>query len=150
MVKAIPEDVAPYLTSTEVAQLLGVSRACVVRWIDEQRLDAGRDGTRWMIPAESVREFARHWDPDPRAGAGTRRASHEGPAAIWDTLAALVELGPSQTWELATALDRHTGNVRKYLLILRRRGFVTTSSTGVYTITPAGRQHLRKEVSVAS
>lgn len=134
------------LTTVDAGQVLGITPAAVRGHIHAGDLPAHRDGPAWRIRHVDLDRFAARWEP-PR-NADQRRSS--GPDAIWATLNALEVLGEATTGELATAVGRHDGNVRKYLQVLQLGGHVTRSSDGTYLLTESGRHHTRKEHQRAS
>ena len=133
------------LTTTEAARVLGVTRANVGYLIRAERLPAVRVGSRLYLPRAIVQTFSATYVPHVSSG----RRSAGSPQTVWDALQVIAEVGECTTAELGVALDRHEGNARKYVLILRRRGFVESTPTG-HRITTAGRAHLAKETPLAS
>lgn len=139
------------LTTNEAAEILGISAGRVRVYIGEGRLPAHRDGPAWRVNRRDVEEFSRTGVLF-KDGRGPRPS--EAPSATWETLEVLAELEVASVNELALAVNRHPGNVRKYLIILRHRGFAEGLATGDYEITDAGRDHLastrQKEMRHAS
>lgn len=127
------------LTTGEAADLLGISAGRVRVFISEGRLPAHRCGPAWRVRRRDVEEFSRTGVLF-KDGRGPRPS--EAPSATWETLEVLAELGVASANELALAVNRHPGNVRKYLIILRHRGFAEGLANGDYEITDAGRDHL--------
>jgi excisionase family DNA binding protein len=128
------------LTTQQVAAVLGISPSQVRQYITRARtLPARRCGPTWRVKRADLEDFLKDWQPGHAAG---WRRGHEGPDAVWIALHALASLGEATAAEIALAIERHEGNVRKYLGILRCRDFVTTTDSGVYTTTAAGRDHL--------
>lgn len=142
-----PED---DLSTTEAAVLIGLSPSRVRDLISQGRLPAHREGPTWRVrrcDAEAYRDAG----PIFKDGRGSHTTT--GPAAVWETLEVLAEMDEATSSELALAVDRHPGNVRKYLIILRHRGFVRGRPDGINEITDEGRTFLRtmtKEMRTAS
>jgi hypothetical protein len=133
------------LTTGAAASIIGVTDRAVRGFIESGQLVGEREGAHWYLRRDLVEAFAAS-----RIGQRKRtRRACPAPRTAWDALEVVNELHECNAGELAEALDRHEGNARKYLVILRRRGFVE-SINGVHRITPAGRDHLVKEARIAS
>ncbi len=133
-----------FVSTSQAARRLGVTRRQVGVLIASERLEAHRFGPHWYIHHDVLEAFAAAYTPTHNK----RRPSAQG-RTVRDALEVLGEVGECSTAELAEALDRHEGNVRKYLIILRRRGFAERIGDS-HRITPAGRAHLAREVRIAS
>lgn len=135
---------ADFVSTTEAARRLRVSRRQVGALIASERLGAHRFGPHWYIHLDVLEAFAATYKPMQYP----RRSGSQG-RTVWEALEVLSELGECSTSELAEALDRHEGNVRKYLIILRHRGFAERVGD-LHRITAAGRAHLSGEARIAS
>lgn len=124
-----------WLPLVEVAVELGVTRSAVYEMVRQERLEGRQQGSRWLVPRTALTRFKADWVPAPNAGRRlTRRA--DGPKEV---LSLLQDWRDGRVEELAEAMGRHPGNVRKYLRILEVRGlaqrqpegdWVPTQSTG--------------------
>lgn len=75
----------PWLTTQEAADLLGVSRMTVVRWIDEGELSAQKVGTHRRVPLAEVERWRANQAYEAFVASGQRLRRKE--------LAALTALG---------------------------------------------------------
>lgn len=121
------------LTLPEVAQELGVTRSAVYLMIRDGRLAGMQCGPRWHVRREDLEAFKQTYDPAPTAGRrfGPRNGDY-GPAVV---LELLHEWGSATTDELAEILERHPGNIRKYLKLLEHRGHATRDDRGTWSPT---------------
>jgi excisionase family DNA binding protein len=126
-----------WLPLTRVAEELGVTRSAVYLMVMEHRLGGMQCGARWVVRREEVERFRSQWRRPPNAGRRLRRqATHAaGPEQV---LALLQDWGDATVDELAEAIGRHPGNVRKYLRLLEVRGLAARPGTGTWTPTALG------------
>jgi excisionase family DNA binding protein len=127
---ATREDTArEWLPLAKVAEELGVTRSAVYLMVVEHRLEGMQCGARWVVRRSDVERFRAGWQPPPNAGRRLRRRTGvpDGPNEV---LALLEDWGEANVEELAEAIGRHPGNVRKYLKLLEIRGQVRRSGVG--------------------
>ena len=96
-----------YLRISQAADLLGVSDDTVRRWVDAGRLQAGQDGGRASVSAESVAALMRELAPaTPAAAVVAQSARNRFPGIVTrvvrDTVMAQVEIqaGPHRVVSL--------------------------------------------------
>lgn len=53
------EDESSYVSTDEAADMLGVTRATVVTWLTEGRLNGRKPGRKWQVSLASVKEGGR-------------------------------------------------------------------------------------------
>lgn len=109
------------LSLQDVADRLGISRAAVNSMVHDGRLDAVRLGPRWYVCGSEFERFRATYTRPPSAGRklGPRGGS---PQMVDVVHALLLDWGEARVDELSEVLDRHPGNVRKYLAVLEARG----------------------------
>jgi excisionase family DNA binding protein len=118
------------LTTTQAADLVGVSQVAVRHAILEGRLEGSKIGGVWYVDRQSLLDWRRH-----NRGGGPR--GHRP----WERVAAaLDEYGPSTAEELSHLCDLHAGNVRKYLAILAKEGRTERSSDGHWRLATKNQQ----------
>lgn len=124
------------LTLSEVAAILGVTRSAVNLMVHDGRLPARRDGHRWVVSVQDVEFFRESYQPAPSAG---RKLGPRGgqPHMVDVVLELLREWGEARVDELSEVLGRDTGNVRKYLAILRVRGLAVKTSPVTWAAAPS-------------
>jgi excisionase family DNA binding protein len=138
------------ITTTEAADIIGIEPSSVRKLISAGSLPTVRRvGQIYLLDRDVVQEFAttRHRRTARRRGEGPSI-----PTVAWDVLHLLAQVEAFTAAELALALDRHQGNVRKYLAIWRHRGYVATLPTDPvsYRLTEAGHTYLHELTAQAS
>jgi hypothetical protein len=128
-------DAACLLSLQDVAGQLGVTRAAANFMVRDGRLGAQRSGPRWYVCERDLAAFLNDYKPGPAAGRklGPRGGEPELPTVVH---ALLQQWGEARVDELSEVLDRHPGNVRKYLAILRARGLAHKINS--HTWVPTG------------
>lgn len=118
-----------WLALQAVGEELGVTRSAVYLMIRSGRLPGMQCGARWYVRREDLDEFKRTYIPAPTAGRrfGPRSGDANGTDLV---LALLREWGSATSEELAEVLNRHPGNVRKYLSLLKARGLADRDGSG--------------------
>jgi len=118
-----------WLTLPDVAREMGVSRSAVYLWVTSHRLDAMQCGPRWLVRRSDLESFRQRHQLASSAGReyGPRNGDTAGPALV---LELLDEWGEARVDELAEVLQRHPGNVRKYLRLLESRKHVARGEDG--------------------
>ncbi len=128
---AVQDTLDSLLTLTAAAERVGVTVPTIRRRIDAGALRAYKLGRRLLINEDELVEDSAKW---------TRRTAGYAHQSVWMTLLALDQLEePATAAELAIAIGRHDGNIRKYLKILRIREFVDAVGGDQYEITADGR-----------
>ncbi len=118
------------LTTTQAADLVGVTQVAVRHAILEGRLKGSKIGGVWYVDRQPLLEWRRH-----NRGGGPR--GHRP----WERVAsALDEYGPSTAEELSRLCDLHAGNVRKYLAILAKEGRTERSADSHWALTSKNQQ----------
>lgn len=118
------------LTTTQAADLVGVTQVAVRHAILEGRLQGSKLGGVWYVDRQQLLDWRRH-----NRGGGPR--GHRP----WERVAAaLDEFGPSTAEELSRLCDLHAGNVRKYLAILAKEGRTERSAGGLWAVTTQNQQ----------
>ncbi len=139
---------AKLIRSREAGEILDATPRSVRALVHRGVLaTAGRDEQGWLFDPAVVEELAASGVFKPNHGG--RREHPE--AAVEAALQALAQAGePMDAVDLGLAIERDPGNVRKYLTVLRARGFVTRVSGGAdHTVTPSGTAHLAAQNSTA-
>ncbi len=126
------------MRSREVAAYLGCLPDSVRNLVHRGLLvPADRDAQGLLFDPAQVAAFAASgvYRPTPRRRDGVLQD------LVWETLAALRRADePLTAAELAVALDRDPGNVRKYLAVLRAKGLVERiGDTAEHVVTAAGQ-----------
>lgn len=128
-------DATCLLALSDVANLVGVSRAAVNSMVHDGRLEAVRIGPRWYVCQQTFAVFRSTYDPP--ASAGRRLGPRSGEPQMVDVVYdLLVDWGEARVDELSEVVERHPGNIRKYLAILKARGLASRSATAVWSPTP--------------
>jgi excisionase family DNA binding protein len=143
-----PRAASAWLSTPEAGELAGVGAAQVRYWINCGFLPGTRVGASWRVRPEDLTAFM---ESTGRPYQFTGRRNPDGPAAIWHTLAVLCEVGTASAAELAVAVDRDEGNVRKYLALLRHRGLAVEVATrrGQYAATAEGHSEAAERTAMA-
>lgn len=118
------------LTTTQAAQLVGVTQGAVRIAILQGRLMGAKAGGVWYVERQELLDWRQRTPPvTPR----TRQP--------WERVASvLVEYGTATADELAQLCELHPGNVRKHLAILSKQGRVHRLPDGQWTLTASERQ----------
>lgn len=134
------ETASEWLPLAKVAEELGVTRSAVYLMVVEHRLEGMQCGARWVVRSRDVERFREGWKPPPNAGRRLRRRTDtpDGPRQV---LALLQDWGEASVEELAEAISRHPGNVRKYLKLLEVRGHARRSCDGRWTPAALSEVH---------
>ena len=138
------------ITTAEAAQILGLEAAYVRELIRAGAIQAERRvGHIYLIERDTVTEYALKRPSHTRR---RRDRSNRITPVMIDVLHLLSQADACTTAELAPALNRHEGNVRKYLAAWRDRGFVTSHPTDPisYCLTDDGRAYLNEMTAKAS
>lgn len=119
-----------HLTTTQAAQLLGVTQGAVRTAILEGRLMGSKAGGVWYVERQELldwRQRTRHLTP--RGG------------QPWERVASiLIEYGTATADELSQLCGLHPGNVRKHLAILSKQGRVHRLPDGQWMLTASEHQ----------
>jgi excisionase family DNA binding protein len=137
------------LTTTEAAVILGVEPGTVRKLIGEGLLPTiDRIGPMYLLDPAAVDELKARRQQGPRR----RTGGPSIPAVAIEVLHLLAQTEALTAAELAGLVDRHEGNVRKYLKIWREPGYVAAHPTEPksYYVTPEGHAYLANLTAKAS
>jgi len=124
----------------EVASRLGLHRATVNAMVQDGRLPAERIGPHWFIKQSVADRFADNY-VRPKNAPRHRTTPQAGTEWQARLLRLLSDWHDATVAELATAIELHPGNIRKYLCLLEAEGWVRRDEYGSWVLTEAGQAH---------
>jgi hypothetical protein len=142
----VPLDV---LNTTEAAAILGVEPGTVRRLIGDGLLPTiDRIGQIYLLDPAAVAALKAKRQQGPRR----RTDGPSIPAVASEVLHLLAQTEALTAAEIAARVNRHEGNVRKYLKIWRQRGYVAAHPTEPksYYVTTEGHAYLDDNTAKAS
>lgn len=120
----------------EAAKRLGLHRATVNDMVLNQRLPGYRLGSHWYLRNDDLERFAATYERPKNA---PRRRSKAWGEDWQSEIVRWISFWHSTTSsELDRVLDLHIGNIRKYLTLLERDGFVSRDADGFWKLSDDG------------